>query len=69
MDLTIHNVKEVSVTSRQLSEGLGMSTCIKISSKPSWSDVVTTEEISLFSDHKIITQLNDKLVQHERNKQ
>ena len=68
MDLTIHNVKAVSVTSRQLSEGLGMSTSIKISSKPSWSDVVITEEISLFSDDKIITKLNDKLVQHERNK-
>jgi len=68
MDSLVHDVKEVSVTSRQLSKGLGMSTCIKISSKPSWSDVVITEEISLFSDDKIITKLNDKLVKHERNK-
>ena len=52
MDSSIHNVKEVKVTSRELKEGLGMTTRITVSSQPSWSDDVTTEDIILFKISK-----------------
>ena len=38
MDSSIHNVKEVKVTSRELKEGLGMTTRVIARSQPSWSD-------------------------------
>ena len=52
MDSSIHNVKEVSVTSRELGKGLGMTTRVIVSSQPSWSKETTTEEIILFSNTK-----------------
>ena len=66
MDSSIHNVKEVSVTSRELGEGLGMTTRVIVSSQPSWSDDVTTEEIILFSDGKLINSFNGKSVPHQK---
>ena len=65
MDSSIHFVKEISITSRKLSEGLGVSTRITVSSRSSWDEKDTTNEIILFSDNKIITSLNGKSVSHE----
>jgi|TARA_Y100000310_G_scaffold241425_1_gene245413 hypothetical protein len=65
MDSTIHYVKEVSITSRELGEGLGMSTRITVSSRSSWDEKDITEEIILFSNDKIITSLNGKAVSHQ----
>ena len=66
MDSSIHNVKEVKVTSRELEEGLGMTTRITVSSQPSWSDDVTTEDIILFSNGKLINSFNGKSVPHQK---
>jgi len=66
MDSSIHNVKEVKVTSRELKEGLGMTTRITVSSQPSWSDDVTTEDIILFSNGKLINSFNGKSVPHQK---
>jgi len=66
MDSSIHNVKEVKVTSRELGKGLGMTTRVIVSSQPSWSDDVTTEEIILFSDGKLINSFNGKSVPHQK---
>jgi hypothetical protein len=68
VDSSIHFVKEVSVTSRTLGEGLGTTTCIKISSQSDWNKETITEEITLFSDRKIITSVNGKTIPHERHK-
>jgi hypothetical protein len=65
MDSSIHYVKEVSITSRELGEGLGMSTRITVSSRSSWDEKDITEEIILFSNDKIITSLNGKSVSHQ----
>tara|TARA_R100000789_G_C2937476_1_gene131014 strand:+ start:361 stop:564 length:204 start_codon:yes stop_codon:yes gene_type:complete len=65
MDSSIHFVKEVSITSRELGEGLGMSTRITVSSRSSWDEKDITEEIILFSNDKIITSLNGKAVSHQ----
>ena len=65
MDSSIHYVKEVSITSRELGEGLGMSTRITVSSRSSWDEKDITEEIILFSNDKIITSLNGKEVSHQ----
>jgi len=65
MDSSIHYVKEVSITSRELGEGLGMSTRITVSSRSSWDEKDITNEIILFSDNKIITSLNGKAVSHQ----
>ena len=65
MDSSIHYVKEVSITSRELGEGLGMSTRITVSSRSSWDEKDITEEIILFSTDKIITSLNGKAVSHQ----
>ena len=65
MDSSIHFVKEVSITSRELGEGLGMSTRITVSSRSSWDEKDITEEIILFSNDKIITSLNGKEVSHQ----
>ena len=65
MDSSIHYVKEVSITSRELGEGLGMSTRITVSSRSSWDEKDTTNEIILFSDNKIITSLNGKAISHQ----
>ena len=65
MDSSIHYVKEVSITSRELGEGLGMSTRITVSSRSSWDEKDITNEIILFSDNKIITSLNGKAISHQ----
>ncbi len=65
MDSSIHYVKEISITSRKLSEGLGVSTRITVSSRSSWDEKDTTNEIILFSDNKIITSLNGKAISHQ----
>ena len=66
MDSSIHNVKEVAVTSRQLGKGLGMTTRIIVSSQASWGKETTTEEIILFSNGKLINSFNGKAVEHEK---
>ena len=68
MNSSIHFVKEVSITSSDLAKDAGMITCIKIKSQSKWSEEVTTEEITLFSDDKLITSLNGKSISHERKK-
>ena len=65
MDSSIHYVKEIAVTSRDLGTGLGTTTCIKVSSRPIWSEEVITEEITLFSNDKVIKNFNDNVVEHE----
>ena len=65
MDSSIHYVKEISITSRELGEGLGMSTRITVSSRSSWDEKDITEEIILFSNDKIITNLNGKAISHQ----
>jgi hypothetical protein len=65
MDSTIHHVQDVTITSRKLGEGLGMTTRITVSSRSSWDEKDITEEIVLFSNDKIITSLNGKAVSHE----
>ena len=66
MDSSIHNVKEVRVTSRELGEGLGMTTRVIVSSQPSWSEETTTEEIILFSNGNLINSFNGKSVPHQK---
>ena len=66
MDSSIHNVKEVRVTSRELGEGLGMTTRVIVSSQPSWSEETTTEESILFSNGKLINSFNGKSVPHQK---
>jgi len=66
MDSSIHNVKEVRVTSRELGKGLGMTTRVIVSSQPSWSEETTTEEIILFSNGKLINSFNGKSVPHQK---
>tara|TARA_R100000963_G_C4554838_1_gene46202 strand:+ start:205 stop:414 length:210 start_codon:yes stop_codon:yes gene_type:complete len=68
VDSSIHFVKEVSVTSRVLEGGLGTTTCIEVSSQSKWSEEVTIERITLFSDDKLITSLNGKSIPHKRRK-
>jgi len=58
-------VKEIAVTSRDLGTGLGTTTCIKVSSCPIWSDEIITEEITLFSQDKLITSVNGKSIYHD----
>jgi hypothetical protein len=65
MDSTIHHVQDVTITSRKLGEGLGMTTRITVSSRSSWDEKDITEEIILFSNDKIITSLNGKSVSHQ----
>jgi hypothetical protein len=65
MDSTIHHVQDVTITSRKLGEGLGMTTRITVSSRSSWDEKDITEEIILFSNDKIITNLNGKEVSHQ----
>ena len=67
-DYSIHFVKEVSITSSDLAEDAGMTTRIKIKSQSKWSEEVTTDEITLFSDDKLITSLNGKSIPHKRRK-
>ena len=64
MDSSIHYVQDVTITSRKLGEGLGMTTRITVSSH-SWDEKDITEEIILFSNDKIITNLNGKEVSHQ----
>ena len=66
MDSSIENVKEVRVTSKELSKGLGMTTRVIVSSQPSWSEETTTEEIILFSNGKLINSFNGKSVPHQK---
>ena len=63
-DARIHSVKKISITSRDLGEDLGMSTRIEVSSQPSWSNEIITEELVLFSNKKLITNLNGKTISH-----
>jgi len=65
MDSSIHYVQDVTITSRKLGEGLGMTTRITVSSRSSWDEKDITEEIILFSNDKIITSLNGKSVSHQ----
>jgi len=65
MDSSIHYVKEISITSRDLGETLGKTTCIKVSSRPIWSEEVITEEITLFSEDRLITSINGKTINHD----
>ena len=67
-EFSIPFVKEVSITSSDLAKDAGMITCIKIKSQSKWSEEVTTEEITLFSDDKLITSLNGKSIPHKRRK-
>ena len=64
MDSSIHNVKEVRVTSRDLEEGLGMSTRIKVSSCHDGNEI--EEVIILFSNGKLINSFNGKSVPHQK---
>ena len=64
MDSSIHNVKEVRVTSRDLEEGLGMSTRIKVSSCHLGKEI--EEVIILFSNGKLINSFNGKSVPHQK---
>ena len=66
MDSSIHNVTEVSVTSRGLGKGLCITTRVIVSSQPSWSEETTTEEIILFSNGKLINSFNGKSVPHQK---
>jgi len=66
MDSSIDNVKEIRVTSKELSKGLGVTTRIIVSSQPIWSKDVTTEEIVLFSNGKLINSFNGKSVPHQK---
>ena len=63
MDSSIHRVQEVTVTSRDLGEGFGMSTRIKVSSCHRGKEI--EEEIILFSEDKVIQNFNGKAVEHE----
>ena len=64
MDSSIHNVKEVRVTSRDLEEGLGMSTRITVSSCHLGNEI--EEVIILFSNGKLINSFNGKSVPHQK---
>jgi hypothetical protein len=68
MDSSIHNAQQVTVTSRDLGKGLGMTTRIVVSSRASWNKEDRTEEIVLFSKDKLITSLNGKTIPHEKEK-
>jgi len=67
-DVSIPFVKEVSITSKDSAESLGVTTYIEVSSQSKWSEEVTIERITLFSDDKLITSLNGKSISHERKK-
>jgi hypothetical protein len=64
MDSSIHNVKEVRVTSRELEDGLGMSTRIKVSTCHDGNEI--EEVIILFSNGKLINSFNGKSVPHQK---
>ena len=66
MDSSIHWVQEVTVSSRQLGKGLGMSTRITVSSCHLGKEI--QEEIILFSKDKIIKNFNGTAVEHEKGK-
>ena len=67
-DVSIPFVKEVSITSKDSAKSLGVTTYIEIRSQSKWSEEVTTERITLFSDDKLIISLNGKSISHERKK-
>jgi hypothetical protein len=64
MDSSIENVKEVRVTSRELEDGLGMSTRIKVSTCHDGNEI--EEVIILFSNGKLINSFNGKSVPHQK---
>ena len=64
MDSSIHNVKEVSVTSRELGKGLGMTTRVIVSSCHDGNEI--EEVIILFSNGKLINSFNGKSVPHQK---
>ena len=63
MDSSIHYVHGVTITSRELGEGLGMSTRIIVNSCNHGKEI--EDEIILFSNDKIITNLNGKEISHQ----
>ena len=63
MDSSIHWVQEVTVSSRDLGDGLGMSTRITVSS--CHQGKVIEDQITLFSNDKVIKNFNDNVVEHE----
>ena len=63
MDSTVHFVQGVTITSRELGGGLGMSTHITVNSCSFGKEI--EDEIILFSNDKIITSLNGKEVSHQ----
>ena len=63
MDSSIHYVHGVTITSRELGEGLGMATRITVNSCSHGKEI--EDEIILFSNDKIITNLNGKEVSHQ----
>jgi len=63
MDSSIHWVQEVTVSSRDLGDGLGMSTKITVSSCHHGKEI--EEEIILFSKDKVIKNFNNNVVEHE----
>ena len=67
-EFSIPFVKEVSKTSSDLAGDAGMTTRIKIKSQSKWNKEVTTDEILLYSDDKLITSINGKSIPHKRRK-
>jgi len=63
MDSSIHRVQEVTITSRDLGDDLGMSTRIVVSS--CHQGKVIEDQITLFSNDKVIKNFNDNVVEHE----
>ena len=63
MDSSIHRVQEVTITSRDLGDALGVSTRIVVSS--CHQDKVIEDQITLFSNDKVIKNFNDNVVEHE----
>jgi len=63
MDSSIHYVHGVTITSRELGEGLGMATRITVNSCSHGKEI--EDEIILFSNDKIISNLNGKEISHQ----
>ena len=70
MDSSIHNVKEVSITSTKLPGGIGISTKIRVRSQPTYIKDIIEEEIVLFSfDGKLINfNIEKSITDQKRDK-
>ena len=66
MDSSLPWVQEVTITSRDLGDDLGMSTRIVVSS--CHQGKVIEDQITLFSNDKIIKNFNGTAVKHEKGK-